>query len=61
MKTVHKKTRVKPPRTGDGPATLLPSRDAVKAFLAEARGKVGMREIARAFGVGPDDKKALRG
>ncbi|OYV44704.1 MAG: ribonuclease R [Acidocella sp. 20-57-95] len=39
----------------------LPSRDAVKKFIAEAPGKVGMREIARAFSIGPDDKKGLRG
>jgi ribonuclease R len=56
MKTVHKKPRAKPPR-----ATGLPSRDAIKSFLAEAEQKLGIREIARAFNVGPDDKKALRG
>ncbi len=61
MKTVHKKPRPKLPKTGTKPAQKLPTRDAVKSFLAEAKGKVGMREIARAFGVGPDDKKALRG
>jgi ribonuclease R len=39
----------------------VPSRDAIKAFLAEAQEKVGIREIARAFNVGPDDRRALRG
>ncbi len=39
----------------------VPSRDAIKAFLAEAEQKVGIREIARAFDVGPDDRRALRG
>ena len=56
MKTVHKKPRVKPVKS-----TALPSRESIKAFLAEAEQTVGLREIARAFGVGPDDKKALRG
>jgi ribonuclease R len=55
MKTVHKKSRDKKP------AGALPSRDAIRAFLKEADQKTGLREIARAFGVGPDDKKALRG
>ena len=32
----------------------------MKAYLAAAEQKIGMREIARAFGVGPDDKKGLR-
>jgi ribonuclease R len=61
MKTVHKKPRPKAPKTEDKTATPLPSRAAIKSLLAEARGKLGVREIARAFGVGPDDKKALRG
>ncbi|HQT47428.1 MAG TPA: ribonuclease R, partial [Acidocella sp.] len=56
MKTVHKKTRQKPAQ----PA-VLPTREAIKTFLAEAGQKVGLREIARAFSVGPDHKKALRG
>jgi ribonuclease R len=56
MKTVHKKPSVKPEKK-----TALPSRDSVKKFIAEAGRKIGMREVARAFGVSPDDKKALRG
>ena len=57
MKTVHKKPRAK----AETPQPALPTRDTVKTFLKEATGKVGMREVARAFGVAPDDKKALRG
>ncbi len=56
MKTAHKKPRVKPAK----PAAL-PSRESVKKFIAEAERKIGLREVARAFGVKPDDKKALRG
>jgi ribonuclease R len=61
MKTVHKKPRAKPEKTGENGRAPLPSRDSVKKFLAEAKDKVGLREVARAFGVGPDDKKGLRG
>jgi ribonuclease R len=53
----HKKRREKPAK----PPAALPTRDAIKKFLAEAEQKLGLREIARAFNVGPDDKKALRG
>ncbi len=55
MKTVHKKPRDKAKPGG------MPSRDAIKTFLANAEQKLGIREIARAFNVGPDDRKALRG
>jgi ribonuclease R len=54
MKTIHKKPRVKKP------ATAL-TREAVKAFLAEATDKVAVRDVARAFNVPPEEKKALRG
>ncbi len=59
MKTVHKKPKPNAEIPAATPA--LPTRDALKAFLAQALGKVGIREIARAFNVGPDQKKALRG
>ena len=39
----------------------MPTRESIKSYLAEAEQKVGLREVARAFGVQPDDKKALRG
>ena len=39
----------------------MPTRESIKSFLAEAEQKVGLREVARAFSVQPDDKKALRG
>jgi ribonuclease R len=56
MKTVHKKPRPKPAQ----PAAL-PTSESIKAFLAAAEQKIGLREVARAFGVAADDKKALRG
>ena len=59
MKTGHRKATPKPVDQGnDAPA--LPSREAVREYLAKATDKVGLREIARAFGVGPDQKKGLR-
>ncbi len=57
MKTIHKKPRTKAAK----PAAALPTREAVKELLAEAAQKLGVREVARAFNVGPEDKKALRG
>jgi ribonuclease R len=62
MKTVHKKPRVKAPQPAAIlPQPALPSRDSVKKYLAEAGHKLHFRDVARAFSVGPDDKKALRG
>jgi len=54
MKTTHKKSRRKKP------AAPL-SREAIKTFLSEAKDKVAVRDIARAFNVPPEEKKALRG
>ncbi len=56
MKTIHKK-----PHDKAGAPNPLPSRDAIRTYLQEAGQKLGVREVARAFNVGPDDKKALRG
>jgi ribonuclease R len=56
MKTIHKKPRVRPAKT-----SVLPSRESLKKFIAEAQQTLGLREVARAFGVAPDDRKALRG
>jgi ribonuclease R len=38
----------------------LPSRDEVRRFIEESAGRVGKREIAAAFKIGPEQKKALR-
>lgn len=62
MKTRHKKT--KPKAQNAAPEALrgtLPSRDSVKRFLAEAEGVPHFRDVARAFSVAPEDRKALRG
>ncbi|WP_267212372.1 ribonuclease R [Chelatococcus asaccharovorans] len=49
----RKTTEVRKPQAAPGSAdSNLPSKEAVMAFLAEAKGKVGKREIARAFGIG---------
>jgi len=47
-------TRPKPP-------TALPSREAIRRFIAEQPGRVGKREISRAFHLGPEHRVALRG
>jgi ribonuclease R len=38
----------------------LPSREAIRAFIRESGGRVGKREIARAFKLGPEHRAALR-
>ncbi|HEX7389963.1 MAG TPA: RNB domain-containing ribonuclease, partial [Acidiphilium sp.] len=47
----------KPARTSD-PA--LPSAETLRDFIAEAGTRLGKGDIARAFGVAPEDRKALR-
>ena len=62
MKTVHKKPRAKARPVAVAPRyAALPSRADVKRFLAEAGHKVHLRDVARAFSIAPEDKKALRG
>jgi ribonuclease R len=62
MKTVHKSPRARTPKlAGAKIAGDMPSREAVKALLAEAGQKLGVREVARAFNIGADDRKGLRG
>jgi ribonuclease R len=43
------------------PASPLPSRDDIRRFIRESPGRVGKREIARAFKLGPEHRVALRG
>ncbi|MEL7543758.1 MAG: RNB domain-containing ribonuclease, partial [Pseudomonadota bacterium] len=43
-----------------GPRAALPSRDEVLTFISESDGKVGKREIARAFGIRGTDKIGLK-
>ena len=50
------KTSAKP-ETAQG---ALPSRDAVRQFIRESGGRVGKREIARAFRLGPEHRAGLR-
>src|SRR5215471_8599661 len=53
------------PRTADEyltsrPAKPFPSKDDVLAFIGKEAGKVGTREIARAFGLKNADRAALK-
>ena len=65
-KTPGKKTaRSKKPATGLETSSLaptgLPSREAVKAFIKQSGGRVGKREIAREFALGPEHRVGLKG
>ena len=50
---------MKKPRTKPRPPGL-PSREDVVAFIGTHKGKAGVREIARAFGLKNADRAALR-
>ncbi len=53
--------RKRPPEAAaPGAAKGLPSRDEVRKFIREQQGRVGKREIARAFRLGPEQRVALR-
>ncbi|MBW4024968.1 MAG: ribonuclease R [Proteobacteria bacterium] len=56
MKTARKKPRPLP----EGPGRPFPSREQIRAFLADAPGRVGKREAMRAFGLGPEHRVAMR-
>jgi ribonuclease R len=43
------------------PARDMPSRDEIRRFIQAATGRVGKREIARAFKLGPEHQVALKG
>jgi ribonuclease R len=51
----------KPARPAPGGAPTLPSRDDIRKFIASAGGRVGKREVARAFKLGPEHQVAIRG
>ena len=48
-------------RDSDAPPAPMPSREAVRDFIRKATGRVGKREIERAFRLGPEHRVALRG
>ena len=48
-------------RDNTAPPAPMPSRDAIRSFIREAAGRVGKREIERAFRLGPEHRVALRG
>ncbi len=49
------------PRAGTDTAARLPSTAELRDFIAAQGGRVGKREIARHFGLGPADRVALKG
>ena len=48
-------------RDKDAAPAPMPSREAVREFVRKAPGRVGKREIERAFHLGPEHRVALRG
>lgn len=44
-----------------GPGAVLPSREAIRAFIASQTGRVGKREIAKHFGLSSEHRPAIRG
>jgi ribonuclease R len=56
MKTARKKPKPVPA----GEDRPFPSREQIRAFLAETPGRVGKREAMRAFGLGPEHRVAMR-
>lgn len=48
--------------TGTSPARTggLPEREQLRAFIENAQGRIGKREISREFGLGPEHRRALR-
>jgi ribonuclease R len=55
----HKPGAPKQPATPSAPRAL-PSREEIRQFVRDTPGRVGKREIARAFGLDPAQKPALR-
>jgi ribonuclease R len=53
-------TKKKPRKANTPDSSGLPSRDELRRFIREAPGRVGKREISRAFNLGPADRGALR-
>ena len=53
--------RAAPAGEGDPPRGSMPSRAEVKAFIEASAGRVGKREIARHFKLGPAHANGLRG
>ncbi len=52
--------RSRPNPDPEAPTAGLPSREAIRQFIRESGGRVGKREIARAFSIGADQRAALR-
>jgi ribonuclease R len=62
-KTARKKPKAAHLPTGtepSAPSRPFPSREQLRAFISESTGRVGKREILRAFGLGPEHKVQLR-
>jgi len=52
---------MKRPRRPASTGGTMPTRDEIRSYIAAENGRVGKREIARHFGLGPQHRVALRG
>ncbi len=58
-RTPRRKPKTATPDAGN--ERRLPSREEIRRFIADSPGRVGKREIARAFKIGPEGRNGLRG
>ena len=59
-KTARKKPKAQREPQPAKAARPFPSREQIRAFLAETPGRIGKREMLRAFGLGPEHHVAMR-
>ena len=59
-KRAPRRTRAKDSAAGEPPIGTLPSREELRRFIRESPGRVGKREIARAFRLDAPQRAALR-
>ena len=59
-KSHRRRTDTQDATPNPSPSGALPSREALSSFIRESGGRVGKREIARAFKLGPEHRAALR-
>lgn len=59
-KTARKKPKVKQAPAAPAPSRAFPSREQIREFLGQSSGRMGKRELLRAFGLGPEHHVAMR-
>ncbi|GAB0119697.1 ribonuclease R [Acidisoma sp. 7E03] len=59
-KTARKKPKAKREPQAPAPSRPFPSREQIREFLGQSTGRMGKRELLRAFGLGPEHHVAMR-